>query len=321
MNLNDTRAGDASKVSALGPLRRVRWALTLLPLAMAAILIATLISNHAGVRQVLDAAAVLILILGALLFHRLSHRAERLEEHLERDRRLAALGEMAAVLAHEIRNPLASIKGHAQLLAEALPVDSREGKKADRVVRETLRLERLIQDLLAFVRSKKIERTDADPASVLRLAAEQVDTALPGTALFVIDVERSPASWSLDAGLLQLALVNLLRNGAQAVKEARLESSAAGLVPIDPDDGSAPLVQASISVDDDHLVYTVRDTGRGLPAQGIETLFEPFHTGRLQGTGLGLAVARQIVDLHGGTIEASNHPDGGAVFTLRLPST
>src|SRR5204863_2585289 len=101
-------------------------------------------------------------------------REERRREKSERERRLASLGEMSAVLAHEIRNPLASLKGHAQLLVESLDDRERDRAKAARVVDEAVRLERLTTDLLEFVRTGKIARTDCDPAAVLAGAADAI---------------------------------------------------------------------------------------------------------------------------------------------------
>ncbi|HEX6198706.1 MAG TPA: histidine kinase dimerization/phospho-acceptor domain-containing protein, partial [Thermoanaerobaculia bacterium] len=156
-------------------------------------------------------AASLALVLVALGLWRFSLREERLKAAVERDRRLAALGEMAAVLAHEIRNPLASMKGHAQLLAERLAAGSPERGKADRVVDEARRLEELTSDLLSFVRSKQVERREVSPAEVLAAAARDVD----GSRL-ELDVEAAPQTWSLDPHLMQQALCNLLRNALQA---------------------------------------------------------------------------------------------------------
>src|SRR4029077_12240509 len=111
----------------------------------------------------------------------------------ERERRLASLGEMSAVLAHEIKNPLASLKGNAQLLVQMLPDEDALAKsrtKAKRVVEEAVRLEQLTNDLLQFVRPGAIRRTDVDPAALVREAAESV----PGGEV-VVDTTGAPATW------------------------------------------------------------------------------------------------------------------------------
>lgn len=240
-------------------------------------------------------AASLALVLVALGLWRFSLREERLKAAMERDRRLASLGEMAAVLAHEIRNPLASMKGHAQLLAERLPADSSERRKADRVVGEAVRLEELTADLLSFVRSRQIERREVAPAEILAAAARDVD----GNRL-EIELEGAPPLWSLDPHLMQQALANLFRNALQA-------------------SGDGAPAGAWIGMEHGELVFRVWDRGEGVSEADRERIFEPFYTTRTRGTGLGLAVARRIVTLHGGTIRVSGPSEGGAVFQVTIP--
>jgi two-component system sensor histidine kinase HydH len=222
-------------------------------------------------------------------------RREALERQAERDRRLASLGEMSAVLAHEMRNPLTSLKGHAQLLAESLPAESRDHAKAERVVTEAQRLERLTGDLLEFVRSGEIHRAPCNPEELVRESARAVDESR-----FDISAEDAPSSWSLDRERMQQVLTNLMRNALQS----------------SPADAR---VDARVRAFDGVLSIAVRDRGEGIAEGDSERIFEPFHTQRTRGTGLGLAVARRIVELHGGTIRAANHPEGGAVFRISIP--
>ncbi|MBN2370113.1 MAG: two-component sensor histidine kinase [Vicinamibacteria bacterium] len=240
-------------------------------------------------------AASLALIVIALVAGRIWARADRLHAQLERDRRLAALGEMAAVLSHELRNPLTSMIGHTQLLAESLAEGGAPRAKADRVVSETIRMRDLTEDLLRFVRANRIERSDVDPAAILREAAETADAKA-----FILRTDGAPPRWPLDPNLVRQMLSNLLRNACQAAPEGR------------PAEATAAVVR-------DRLVYVVRDFGSGLQSGEAELVFEPFHTTRVRGTGLGLAVARRVAELHGGTISAENHPEGGAVFRVELP--
>lgn len=243
----------------------------------------------------LAALGTVVLLAAALLFWRLSIVYEREQRVFEQQRRLGALGEMSAVLAHEIRNPLASLKGHAQLLAGRLDADSRERQKADRVVREAKRLENLVTDLLAFTRSAPLARQATDPARLLRDAVDEI-----GGDNFTIDDSRAPAGWTLDPDRIRQALTNLLRNAVQASP-----------------DGQA--IDVVIGVEDGRLVFSIRDRGDGLPSGDETRVFEPFYTTRTHGTGLGLAVASRIADMHDGSLTASNHPDGGAVFRLEIP--
>lgn len=256
------------------------------------------------------AAALLLMGAVAVLFHTAARADAATAEWLHR-RHLAALGEMSAVLAHEIRNPLASLKGHAQLLAEQTE-DAPARRSADRVVQEAQRLEQLTRQLLDFARTGTIDRREVDPGALLRDAVQsalgqfQMDPgrSLPPGALqraaIDLDIDQAPARWSLDATRVRQVLNNLIQNA--------LQSS-----PVD-----AP-PQARVHVEGDRLVYTVRDHGPGIPKDEQERIFTPFHTTRAKGTGLGLAVARRIVELHGGTLTAHNHPAGGAVFCAVLP--
>jgi two-component system sensor histidine kinase HydH len=231
-----------------------------------------------------------------LLFWRTSGRFEAARLALAEQKRLSQLGEMSAVLAHEIRNPLASLKGNAQLLAERLPADSREKSRADRVVSEATRLEALTSDLLDFARSGPLERAVVDPAVLVRTAIADVDASG-----FELDAAAAPASWPVDANRMRQALVNILQNARQAAH-----------------DGRPPRVR--VAQEGAALVVEVRDFGPGLAAGSEARIFDPFFTTRTNGTGLGLAVVRRIVEMHGGTITASNHPQGGAVFCIRLPA-
>jgi two-component system sensor histidine kinase HydH len=241
-------------------------------------------------------AALALLVLAAV-FWRMSGRAAAVEAELIRDRHLATLGEMSAVLGHEIRNPLASLKGHAQLLVERLADDPRALAKAERVVAEAVRLERLTTEVLEFSRSGAIARRDVSPSEVLRRAAE-----VAGEGRVTLADAGAPVVFSLDGDRLEQVLVNLIRNALQASPEGAN-------------------VEASVSSERrGGLRFEVRDHGTGISAEGAARLFEPFHTTKVNGTGLGLAVARRIVEAHGGAIEALNHPDGGALLTVRIPA-
>ncbi|EDM76187.1 sensor histidine kinase [Plesiocystis pacifica SIR-1] len=244
-------------------------------------------------------AGALLMLLAAVGLWRLSLSVELSERRSAQQRQLAALGEMSAVIAHELRNPLASLKGHAQLLEERLDrleVDERTRRKVARVIHEAQRLEELSSGLLTFVRLGEIE-----PSSV---ALETlVSEALAGldAARVEVDLRRAPERWPLDAGRMQQVLGNIIDNGLQASAE---------------DQGR---VDVRVFVERGRCVFEVRDRGPGVPLDARERIFEPFHTTRTRGTGLGLAVSRRIVELHGGTIGVTDHPEGGAVFRVAIP--
>jgi two-component system sensor histidine kinase HydH len=232
-------------------------------------------------------------VIAAVALVYLVRRQRELAERVEYARRLASLGEMAAVIAHELRNPLTALKGHAQLLLRSLAGDGRE-EKAARVVTEAARLEAFLADLLDFSRRGEIEPAPVDPARVLRDSAAAVDRSR-----ITVHSEAAPKSWPLDAPRIQQALSNILSNAVQVSPEGAV-------------------VDAAVFAADGALVFEVRDRGPGIPAGEEERIFEPFYTRRVRGTGLGLSLARRIVDQHHGTITARNAPDGGAVLRITL---
>ena len=235
------------------------------------------------------AALTLLGVSIALVRRELRRNAE--ERDRERERRLASLGEMSAVLAHEIRTPLASLKGNAQLLAAALPAGEKARAKADRVVDEAVRLEGLTKDLLAFVRTGQLARVSTAPAAIVRDAASAVDPAIE------VDDAAAPAAWPLDAARLREVLVNLLDNARAAGMPVRIR----------------------VASEANRLVFEITDHGPGVPAADRDKIFEPFFTGKTQGTGLGLAIAKRMVELHHGTITIDDAPGGGARFRIELP--
>jgi two-component system sensor histidine kinase HydH len=229
------------------------------------------------------------------VFWRMSRRAEKASLQLEHDRQLKLLGQMSAVLGHEIRNPLASLKGHVQLLLEKLPVEHAGRRGAEVVLHEAMRLEELSRQVLEFARTGSVQCEDADPAAVVRSAVESAGSE--GVRLHMV---AAPPVWRLDGRRIEEVIVNLLRNAR---------------------DASAPEQPIDVTVEGqpDNLLIEVRDRGEGIVAGEEERVFEAFYTRRVKGTGLGLALARRIVEGHGGSITARNHPAGGAVFSVSLP--
>ncbi len=214
------------------------------------------------------------------------YRAERAEAQLSAQRHLARLGEMSAVLAHEIRNPLAALKGHAQLLAEQVaepPVAAR----VDRVVKEAVRLEQLTNDLLEFARSGAIRVAPANPGELLQRAARATDPAR----------------------------VEVATAGAPDMRRARRRAHRAGADQPDRQRASSDAARAQSAGRRDArsataCSLTVRDHGPGVAPADRARIFEPFHTTKTRGTGLGLAVASRIVELHGGRIDVADAGDG-----------
>jgi len=245
---------------------------------------------------VLSIGASLLLTLAAVILTHRAERAERAEAALTAQRNLAQLGTLSAVLAHEIRNPLASLKGHAQLLAEQI-VDPALSPRIDRVVTEAVRLEHLTADLLEFARSGALHVVPANPRAVIDRAVQATEPAR-----IDIDHARAPAAWPLDTDRMHQVLTNVLENA---------------LAVTDPSNR----VQIAGRHEDGGLVFIVRDRGPGVPAAERQHIFEPFHTTKTRGTGLGLAVAKRIVEMHGGSIDVRDADGGGALFRICVPGS
>ncbi len=245
---------------------------------------------------VVSAGAAALLVGLAFVFWRMAARAARVENALAKERRLAELGEMSAVLGHELRNPLASLKGHAQLVVERLEAEHRATRSAERVVHEAERIETLSEQILDFARTGAVRRALVEPAAILRAVVDKI-----GDARLRLDVARAPARWSLDRSRMEQVVENLVKNAIEASGE-----------------GASPIEVACLDEGGDLTIH-VRDHGPGIAAGEEEAIFEPFRTSRVKGTGLGLAIARRIVQAHGGVITAAQAEGGGARFTVRLP--
>ena len=282
------------------------------------------------------AALVLVLVAGWLVRAEL-RRAAR-ERQRERERRLASLGEMSAVLAHEIRNPLASLKGNAQLLASSLPKGEKPRTKADRVVDEAIRLENLTKDLLAFVRTGELARADVSPAQIAKDAIGAHIASTESTTELRAEAAKAEAaklaSTESDGPKIEAAKSDSAAyEAARAAVEAKLDATGAPaswsldaarvrevlLNLIDNAQAAGGPVEVRVAERAGRLVIDVRDHGPGVPAADRDKIFEPFFTAKTRGTGLGLAIARRIVELHRGTIAVDDAPGGGALFRIEIP--
>jgi signal transduction histidine kinase len=232
---------------------------------------------------------------------RVTERSNELAETqralLERER-LAAVGRLAAGVAHEVNNPAGVILGRAALLlddADQLPAESAEDLRV--IVRQAERIRDITGALLRLGRPNRGERAPTDLGAVARSAAGLAVPEANARAVSV-RVEGTAEELVADGAALEQVVYNLVRNAVQA---------------------SPPDTTVEVRVEGRGL--TVADRGAGVDPGALPHLFEPFFTTKPlgEGTGLGLAVAHGIVAEHGGTLTAENRPEGGAVFTLRLP--
>ncbi len=227
----------------------------------------------------------------------------RLQEHLRHSDRLAGVGELAASIAHELRNPLASIRGSVELLASDLEVEGHNAQLMDLIQRESCRLNTLITDFLAFARMRPThaQRLDLDPfLDQVLLQLRQNTTAHDGKVDISLETSRRGITVGADAEQLVQALLNLGINACEA-----MHYQGTLCLEVREDDGCCEI--------------RVTDSGPGLDPDRAEDIFTPFVTTKPHGTGLGLPMVARIVHGHGGTIEAGNSPAGGAEFVMRLP--
>ena len=221
-------------------------------------------------------------------------------EHLKRAARMTALGHLSAGLAHEIRNPLASIEG-AAYVAQTEPDPTRAAEFLEIIRKETARLNGLVTQFLEFARPRPPEMIPMDvPAladSVLNLI-RQLATQNNVTLRRVVDETIAPVR--CDPEQMKQVLLNLVLNSVQAM----------------PRGGE---VSVSAEKTENMLLLRVKDTGPGIPAERVDEVFDPFFTTKQNGTGLGLPIAYQIVEQHGGTLAVENNAPGGCSFVIRLP--
>lgn len=222
------------------------------------------------------------------------------EEQLRRADRLAALGELSAGMAHEIRNPLASIRGTAEILRDGIKADDPRAEFATILIREVDRLNRVVADFLDFSRPSNARRERVDVVEALRevlvltrLAArkKQVEVTLEAVGALELAADREQ---------LKQAFLNLILNAFEAM----------------PDGGR---LVVSATVRDGTALVRFHDSGIGIAPEHLEQIFSPFFTTRRDGTGLGLAITHRIVAAHGGRIEVESRVGEGTTFSVVLP--
>jgi len=253
---------------------------------------------HLGVSSL----AILALAVLGYFFLRTLHGFVELQVEQESQRHLAALGRLSATLAHEIRNPLGAIKGLTQVAQERLPPDHDTQELMTTVVTEAERLERLVTDLLAFARPRPINSVELDLTPIVAGVAEALRSqTVEKNIEFKLPDPDPPALVRADADGLRQVLLNVLLNAIEASP-------------------SNSKIEISIDGSGQNYLVQICDEGTGLRDQDPEELFQPFVTTKTRGTGLGLAVSRQIVERLGGTIDLRSREPKGAVCRLILPA-
>ena len=257
------------------------------------------------------------LVIGAVMFFKDLTLVEQLEERERLRDRLASLGEMAAGIAHELKNPLAGIEVTAGLLRRQVP-DSRDAQSllAD-IISEAKLANAIVVEMLEFVRPLRLQVERADLAEVLRQAITLAETkATRGDIVVTIDL--APGLPAIEGDYYQLCQVftNLLTNAFEALDGSGAIAITAEAGMMDEGSASAERHQPTPIV-----VVDVVDDGPGVPAELTDRIFNPFFTTKPQGSGLGLAIVRKIIDAHDGGIDLSSDPETGTRFRITLPVT
>ena len=237
------------------------------------------------------------------------------EEQLRRADRLAAIGQLAASMTHEIRNPLGAIQGTAEILRDEFPPGHPKAEFLEILLKETERLNGVVEEFLAYARPREPEvgMETADLGALVRetvaflaAPARKAGVEVSLEAADGLKVQARPAQ-------IKQVLVNLLLNAIQATPPG-------GRVWVRVGTCAGTVRTAEFQERPGEVARVcVEDEGPGLPDGAAEKVFEPFYTTKEEGTGLGLAISRKIAEAHGGWIDAENRPEGGARFVLRLP--
>jgi two-component system sensor histidine kinase PilS (NtrC family) len=238
--------------------------------------------------------------LGAIVMFSDLSEVRRLEESLEHSRRLAALGGLAASLAHEIRNPLGAVSGSFQMISEGGTFTADERSLLDIVSRELQRIERLVGDMLNYARPSKPKFANSD---LKRLVEEVASVFLMGDDAVGCNVtSTADGNWDawIDRSQMRQVIWNLLRNAAQA-------------------NTSEDAIEVVLEKVNEHFLIEVKDRGTGIDPADQNRIFEPFFSTKEKGIGLGLALCKRIVEEHGGNISAASREGGGAAFRISLP--
>jgi two-component system sensor kinase FixL len=234
------------------------------------------------------------------ILHDLSARV-RIEERLREQTSLARLGEMAAVIAHEVKNPLAGVRGAIQVIGSRLPQDGKDALMVKEIVSRIDTLNELMKDLLLFARPPQPKPAPIDVATLVTTTADLLggDPALKGVR---VKVDGAAPRIVADADLLKIVFVNLLVNGAHAMQ-------------------GRGTIRVSLATMADKCQIAFADDGLGIPSDIREKIFTPFFTTKARGSGLGLPTAKRLIEAHCGNITIQCPTTGGTIVTVELPGT
>lgn len=224
---------------------------------------------------------------------------KRSEELLREQAALARLGQMAAVVAHEVKNPIAGIRGALQVIASRMQPDQRDRAVIGDIIGRLDGLNSIVQDLLVFARPRQLKPERVELATLIGSTADLIRRD-PTLSRIEVDVAGGPVTITADPEALQLVFQNILINAAQAM-------------------GGSGRIEVTIAPKEEYCRVAVRDAGPGMPPEVREKAFEAFFTTKHRGTGLGLPTARRLVEAHGGDIQIDLPEGGGTTILMTFP--
>jgi signal transduction histidine kinase len=231
-----------------------------------------------------------------------AEQIQKMQEEIHQSRVLSALGEMAATVAHEIRNPLGGIAGYASLLARSIPPEDPKRKYVDKIIGGISSLNKIVSNLLVYTRKRNLQKQSTDlvawAEAILSHAEIEIEKEKKKVRI-ERDFPAEPLNAKIDSEKLQQVMLNLLINGIQAIE-------------------AEGKIFVSIKLNGKAAEITVADTGKGIDQEHLKNIFTPFFTTKEQGTGLGLAIVKKIVDLHEGEISVQSEPNKGTQFCIRI---
>jgi signal transduction histidine kinase len=227
----------------------------------------------------------------------------KMQAEMQQDRVLRALGEMAATVAHEIRNPLAGIGGYAGLLSRGIPNDDPKRKLIDKIIGGVSSLNKIVSNLLVYTRKTSLQKQRTDLVAWMEGIVAHAEVEVEHDQIPVRIQRDFPAEplWAeIDPERLQQVALNLIQNGIQAIE------------------GEGAL-SVRLSAEGDLAKIQIEDTGKGIEAAQLEQIWTPFFTTKEQGTGLGLAIVKKIIEAHNGTVCVDSTVGAGTTFTIVVP--
>lgn len=224
-----------------------------------------------------------------------------LREQVALKNNLESLGEMSAGLAHEFKNAIATLQGYAQLI-QSLELNDKAQVAAGSLLNEVRNLSSMVTAFLNFARPQPLQLEEVSLPELIGECAVELEPVCAELNVELAVEAPEGLMVRADERMLRLALLNLIRNGVEAITEDQTERK----------------VFVRAFRDDSTAVIEVKDTGAGIPLAQLQKIFIPFFTTKAKGHGVGLALSHRIITQHGGTLTAANHPDSGAVFTIKL---